>query len=203
MKLCCLTLLACSVLPSTMVLAARDIYVNNVEGDDRSTGDMQNNSTVKMGPVRTIAKALRLARPGDHVVLASTGQPYRESVSLSGMRLSGAGDDLPVVITGNGAVLDGSVPVPDDAWEHYLGDIFRFRPSRARPPAIVYWRPPGGASPGDLARPESARPGAARVVPGRRRIFISASNQASCRKIISRRMPRCQSASRSIKFTTW
>lgn len=129
MKLCCLTLLACSVLPSTMVLA-RDIYVNNVEGDDRSTGDMQNNSTVKMGPVRTIAKALRLARPGDHVVLAGTGQPYRESVSLSGMRLSGAGDDLPVVITGNGAVLDGSVPVPDDAWEHYLGDILRFRPSR-------------------------------------------------------------------------
>jgi hypothetical protein len=111
------------------MVPARDIFVNNVAGDDRSAGRIQDGSIANIGPVRTIAKALRLAGPGDHVVLAETGQPYRESVSLAGMRLSGAGD-LPLVIVGNGAILDGSLPVPDDAWEHFLGDMFRFRPSR-------------------------------------------------------------------------
>ena len=38
------------------------------------------------GPLRTLAKALRLAGPGDHIHLANTGLPYRESVSLVGNR---------------------------------------------------------------------------------------------------------------------
>jgi hypothetical protein len=33
-----------------------------------------------------------------------------------------------VVIEGNGAALDGTRPVPSDAWEHVQGDVFRFRP---------------------------------------------------------------------------
>jgi hypothetical protein len=128
MKLRHLTLLACCALPSTLA-EARDIYVSNAAGDDRSTGDFQGNTTAGLGPVQTIAKALRLAQPGDHLVLANTGQPYRESVSISGTRLSGLGS-VPLVIMGNGAILDGSLPVPDRAWEHYLGDMFRFRPAR-------------------------------------------------------------------------
>jgi hypothetical protein len=32
------------------------------------------------------------------------------------------------VFEGNGAILDGSAPVPADAWEHDHGAVFRFRP---------------------------------------------------------------------------
>jgi len=129
MKLRCLTLLACLLLPCLPV-SARNIYVSNTAGDDRSTGDVPDNVTARLGPVQTIAKALRLANPGDHIVLAATGQPYRESVSIAGMRLSGFGR-VPLVVEGNGAILDGSLPVPDDGWEFHSGETFRFRPSRA------------------------------------------------------------------------
>jgi hypothetical protein len=129
MPFCRLMLLACCVLPCPAVLA-RDIFVSNIAGDDRSSGDVADTSAPGRGPVRTIAKALRLAQPGDHVVLAAMGPPYRESVGISGLRMSGVDGDLPLVIVGNGAVLDGSVPVPDGAWEFYLDDTFRFRPVR-------------------------------------------------------------------------
>ncbi len=91
--------------------AARDIAVNNVDG----------------GAVTTISAALRLASPGDRIVIANTGRPYHESVSLAGNRLSGSSFG-PLVLMGNGAVLDGSAPVPADAWEHYENLVFRFRP---------------------------------------------------------------------------
>lgn len=108
---------------------ARDIYVDNVAGDDRYRGAAPAASNVGGGPVRTIARALRLCRRGDRVVLADTGEPYRECITLHGMRHSGAAD-RPFVIIGNGAVLDGSTPVPTEAWEQYEGYIFRFRPAR-------------------------------------------------------------------------
>ncbi len=77
--------------------------------------------------MRTIAKALHRAQSGDRIVLASTGQPYRESVSLVGGRHSGT-PSKPFVIAGNGAVLDGSAAVPSWAWENYRGGVFRFAP---------------------------------------------------------------------------
>ena len=82
------------------------------------------------GPVRTIAKALRLAGAGDVIVLAKTNAPYRESVSLVGSRHSGTAKE-PFMIRGNGAILDGSAPVPAKAWESYKGAIFRFRPPQS------------------------------------------------------------------------
>jgi hypothetical protein len=86
----------------------------------------------RSGPVRTIAKALRLAVSGDHIVLADTGQPYRESISLVGVRHSGSMLQ-PLVIAGNGAVLDGSAPVPVDQWQHTGGGVYRFHPPRMGP----------------------------------------------------------------------
>ena len=77
--------------------------------------------------MRTIAKALRLAGAGDVIVLAKTNAPYRESISLVGSRHSGTAKE-PFMIRGNGAILDGSAPVPAKAWESYKGAIFRFRP---------------------------------------------------------------------------
>lgn len=107
--------------------AARDIYVNNAGGDDHYTGDQPRAVAGENGPVRTIARALRLAQSGDRIVLADTRQPYRESISVVGARHSG--DALrPMTIEGNGAVLDGSVAVGAEQWEFYRDNRFRFRP---------------------------------------------------------------------------
>ena len=117
------TVLALCVTPAM----ARDIFVDNTAGDDRSTGGQPSNSTFQNGPVRTITRGLRLAGNGDSIVLANTGVPYRESLSLVGSPHSGLPRE-PFIIRGNGAVLDGSAPVPPQAWEHYRGAVFRFRP---------------------------------------------------------------------------
>ncbi len=108
---------------------ARDIYVNNQAGDDRYSGDRPDNSAGAEGPVRTITKAARLAGPGDRIVLAATNAPYRETVSLVGLKHSES-QVAPFVLAGNGAILDGSLPVPTLAWEHFSGDVYRFRPDR-------------------------------------------------------------------------
>jgi hypothetical protein len=124
---CLNLLLGWMLLASTAT--ARDIFVDNLTGDDRSTGERSDGVLAYLGPVQTISKALRLALPGDHIILAANPEPYHESISLSGSRQSGLGD-LPLVIEGNGAILDGSLPIPPTAWHHTYGEIFRFRPSR-------------------------------------------------------------------------
>ena len=101
-------------------------YVDNVKGDDTRDGrsaEVRSGS----GPFRTIARALRAAEAGDRIILANTGQPYRESITLQGGRHSGT-DRSPFALVGNGAVLEGRRPVPPEAWEHVGGHVFRFRP---------------------------------------------------------------------------
>ena len=122
---CCFLALILLVSPA----AGRDVYVSNVAGDDSFTGQQPQNMSDRSGPVRTIARALRLAQSGDRIVLAETNEPYRESISLVGNRHSGY-PQRPFVIEGSGAILDGSAPVPPQAWEHYRGAVFRFRPPR-------------------------------------------------------------------------
>jgi hypothetical protein len=109
--------------------AARDIYVNNLDGDDRSLGSRPRAAAGIGGPVATISKALRLAEAGDRIVVIDTGQPYRESLSLVGTKHSGS-TIRPFIIEGNGAVLDGTSAVPNGAWKHHLGDVFYFEPLR-------------------------------------------------------------------------
>ncbi|MHC4399790.1 MAG: right-handed parallel beta-helix repeat-containing protein [Planctomycetota bacterium] len=108
---------------------ARDIYVDNFAGDDAFTGQQPRSMSDMSGPVRSINRALKLARQGDRIVLKNTGEPYRESISVVGSRHSGY-SARPLIIEGNGAILDGSAPVPAEAWEHYRGPVFRFRPPR-------------------------------------------------------------------------
>jgi hypothetical protein len=109
--------------------AADDVYVSNVAGDDRFDGRSTHKSSDFSGPVRTLAKALRVAEPGDRIVMDNSGQPYYEGISLEGPWHSGR-PGRPFIIDGNGAVLNGTMPTPDDAWEHVTGDVFRFRPAR-------------------------------------------------------------------------
>jgi hypothetical protein len=106
---------------------ARDVFVNNVSGDDRLDGIVENATDNVDGPIRSIGRALRIALPGDRIVIAPTGQPYRESITLFGEHHSGR-FSRPFTIDGNGAILDGSTPIPDDAWEFVSNDMFRHRP---------------------------------------------------------------------------
>ncbi len=119
-------LLLATILATSPVAFARDLYVNNRTGDDRSDGSSREAIAPGRGPFRTIARALRAADGGDQIFIENTGTPYRESLTLQAARHSGS-PGQPFVIYGNNAVLDGSMPVPAEAWESYEGDIYRFR----------------------------------------------------------------------------
>jgi hypothetical protein len=106
---------------------ARDIFVDNVLGDDRRAGTMAAVAGETGGPCRSIAKALRIALPGDRIVVAKTARPYRESITIQGPRHSGD-DRYPLVIVGNGATLDGTFSLADARWEHVGKGTFRTRP---------------------------------------------------------------------------
>ena len=100
-----------------------DLYVDNIAGDDSLDGRSPSiGREGHTGPFRTISRALRIAGPDSRISLARTAKPYRESFTLVGR----AHDRI--VLEGNGAIIDGSLPVPPDAWEHFTDDIFRFRP---------------------------------------------------------------------------
>jgi hypothetical protein len=120
----CLALLASGPISDA---CATDLYVNNVAGDDLNDGRTVRTSGNRVGPFKSIGRALREARPGDRIVLAKNDEPYHESITIESTRNSGYSDQ-PFEIVGNGAIVDGSQPVPGGAWEHVRGKVFRFRP---------------------------------------------------------------------------
>ncbi len=123
-----ITVLATTLLVTAARLEGVEWYVNNVKGDDARDGRSEEVSG-SSGPFRTIARALRSAEAGDRILLANTGKPYQESITLQGGSHSGTRSS-PFALIGNGAVLDGRKPVPAGAWEFYEGHVFRFRPER-------------------------------------------------------------------------
>ena len=136
-----LAVIFCGLAFAAASARADDLFVDNVHGDDARNGrDRVLNADLK-GPVRSLARGLELARPGDRIVMADTGVPYRESVTVSGGRNNGLGSQ-PFVIEGNGAVLEGSDLVPPKAWEHFHGDLFRFRPPRCAFAQLFLHGPP-------------------------------------------------------------
>jgi hypothetical protein len=108
--------------------SGRDVFVDNVGGDDRFDGSSPR-SMGGNGPCRTISRALRAADKGDRIIVANTGTPYTECVSLQGGRNSGH-PWRPLVIEGNGATLSGLAPVPETAWEPFSANVLRFWPAR-------------------------------------------------------------------------
>ena len=102
---------------------------HNAAGNDRYDGQSAQQSGERLGPVRTIRRALRLATASDRIVLANTGVPYRESITLFGRNNSGL-ENFPFILDGKGATLEGADPVPQDAWRPYSHYIFRFRPEK-------------------------------------------------------------------------
>ncbi len=127
MRVLYLAILCCSL--ATAEAAARDLFVDNVRGDDLNDG-LTTDTAGFGGPVRTVRRALQIALPGDRIVLTKNDEPYRETISLSTAQHCGNGF-RPFVIDGQGAILDGTVPVPDRSWESVHGPIFRFRPARS------------------------------------------------------------------------
>jgi hypothetical protein len=108
-------------------VSAVDLYVNNVTGDDLNDGRTERTSGNRVGPFKSIGRAIREGRPGDRIILAKNDEPYRESITIESARKSGF-PDKPFELIGNGAIIDGSQPVPVGAWEHVRGQVFRFRP---------------------------------------------------------------------------
>ncbi|MFT7642023.1 MAG: hypothetical protein ACI9G1_003779 [Pirellulaceae bacterium] len=106
---------------------AREIYVNNQLGDNQRDGYSEKSHGAGAGPVRTLKRALEIASAGDKILLANTGDPYRESVTLQSKKHSGLGSRA-FTIDGQGAILDGRGAVPSTAWEGVASDVFRYRP---------------------------------------------------------------------------
>ena len=106
---------------------AADLYVDNQIGDDHNNGLTPEMRGALFGPMRTISRALKAAGAGDTIIVANTGQPYRECLTLQGAKHSTDGV-RPFRIVGNNAVLDGTVPVDADAWEFAQGTVFHFKP---------------------------------------------------------------------------
>jgi hypothetical protein len=90
----------------------RALQVDPVNGRDTHDG--------LAGPVKTIARAIRLAQPGDTIHLAPG--TYHESADLTNKHgLPGK----PITLDGHGAVLDGSEPVRGTDWESLGQGLFR------------------------------------------------------------------------------
>ncbi|MBC7852710.1 MAG: hypothetical protein IAF94_04665 [Pirellulaceae bacterium] len=106
----------------------RDIFVDNLGGDDRNNGETLRAQGKSNGPCKTITKALRLVKSGDRInIIAHPGESYRESIAVQGGFSSGR-EGAPVQIIGNGAVLDGTTSLIDAEWDYEGNDLFSIRP---------------------------------------------------------------------------
>jgi len=131
-RACRLALL--SVVAATVFLAASRcpadiVYVDNVQGSDVFDGSSSTPFDQNSGPVKTVRRALQVARTGDTIVLANNGSPYYESVQLVGRRHSGY-QHVKFTIIGNGAVLSGLRTVPPQAWRRVGADLWKMTPWR-------------------------------------------------------------------------
>jgi hypothetical protein len=118
----------CLFFAAVTAAAGRDIFVDNLGGDDRNNGETLTAQGRSNGPTKTITKALRLVMSGDRIVImAHPGEPYRECIAVQGGFCSGR-EGAPVEIVGNGAVLDGSISLIDALWEYEGNDTFSIRP---------------------------------------------------------------------------
>jgi len=104
---------------------AVEYHVNNETGNDGNDGQSAARA------FRTLAKATSVLCPGDTLVIAP-GETYRESLVL---RRSGTAA-APITIRGNGAVLSGLEPIPDESWTD-CGDGIFFSANKACWGALV------------------------------------------------------------------
>jgi hypothetical protein len=97
---------------SICTACARDIVVDPHGGDDASAA----------GPFKTIARAIKLAGPGDTIHLA----PGRYKESAAFHNKSGE-PGRPITLDGHGATLDGGEPLKPADWEMVSPGLYRNR----------------------------------------------------------------------------
>lgn len=121
-------LLVCLFLSASFTLgappSARDLHVNAQTGDDANDGVAK--------PVKTIARALKLATPGDTVHLAP-GR-YKESVVFANHR---GEPGRPITFDGHGAILDGADPLSPADWQMTAPGLYRHDHLLRMDPAIL------------------------------------------------------------------
>ncbi|MEX2286281.1 MAG: right-handed parallel beta-helix repeat-containing protein [Planctomycetaceae bacterium] len=123
---------ACTSVAAWLTLSqcfAAVIYVDNHVGNDAYLGFNATPGGETTGPVKSISRALRLAQAGDTIEIKNTGIPYHESFVLFGPRHSGYTSQK-FMISGNGAVIDGSSPVPADSWVSIGSGLWKITPWR-------------------------------------------------------------------------
>ena len=91
---------------------ARSLRVDPVGGNDAHDGRTQ--------PVKTIARGIKLAQPGDTIHLAPAR--YRESADLSNKR---GEPGRPIILDGHGAVLDGAESLRPEDWPMVAPGLYR------------------------------------------------------------------------------
>jgi hypothetical protein len=110
---------------ATVTASARDIHVDNSIGDDRYRGQSLQ-VYGGQGPLRSLQKAVRIAKPGDRIIVNPTNVPFREEVVINGVERENPTADFPVVIEGNGATLDGLVPIDPMLARPLVAGLFQF-----------------------------------------------------------------------------
>jgi hypothetical protein len=99
-----LSLIALSLILSTVCVQAATYRVDNVRGDDAADGIQ--------APLKTIACALPRLKPGDTLLLTNNPEPYRESIPLHTNGTAAA----QIIIDGGGATITGGDTAPKDGW---------------------------------------------------------------------------------------
>ena len=127
--LLCLPAIAAAAIMWPATCAAETYYVNNRIGHNAYDGLSDRPVSLFSGPVRSIHRALELAGPADIIVVANTGLPYYEQISLTGARHSGY-PQAPFTILGNEAVVSGARAVPPEAWKELQSGLWSFTPWR-------------------------------------------------------------------------
>lgn len=108
-------------------VSGADLYVDNFLGSNTYNGQNERPQDDITGPVRSIQRALKLARRGDSIHIKDNGQPYYEDLSMVGVRHSGV-PGVPVQLEGGGAVISGARPLPLGSWKHVSKLLYRVTP---------------------------------------------------------------------------
>ncbi len=105
------------------------VYVNNVVGSDHNDGSTPQTTSPGVGPVATLERAFRLARPGETIRLVKTDRPYSGSLTVGTPGRGGIAGH-PIILDGNGVELRGFATVPASVWQYVGQSTYRMQPYR-------------------------------------------------------------------------
>lgn len=105
-----ITVVVINITFATSVSLARNIHVDPRTGNDSSVD----------GPVKSIGRAIRIAKPGDTIHLLPI--VYRDYAGFYGIQ---GEPGKPIILDGHGATLEGSDPLDPQQWQEIKPGLFR------------------------------------------------------------------------------